>query len=191
MRSIWLLTSDMVWLWLDHMIKWSICHLLFNGILMLRYMSAFLWRDCEIVAGCLSATVPSAESQQECLACVVSACVPFNFSNNFLRHQFCLAVLSHVAVIVPDLSFFIRFHILSIQVILQCCSLISYPPWLTRLQPSDSFWNKNPKLTLVRVSLSFVIPLPVGTACFDREESLWYDIFCSLAWQEGDYSFTC
>ena len=26
---IWLLTSDMVWPWLDHMIKWSICHLLF------------------------------------------------------------------------------------------------------------------------------------------------------------------
>ena len=86
---------------------------------------------------CLSATVPSAESQQECLACVVSACVPFNFSNNFLRHQFCLAVLSHVPVTVPDPSFFIHFQILPIQVILQCCSLISYPPWLTRLQPSD------------------------------------------------------
>ena len=110
-----------------------------RNTLKFRLLAAILalYFECGNGSLCLSATVPSAESQQECLACVVSACVPFNFSNNFLRHQFCLAVLSHVPVTVPNLSFFMRFQILPIQVILQCCSLISYPPWLTRLQPSD------------------------------------------------------
>ena len=28
----------------------------------------------------------------------------------------------------------------TIQVILECCNLISYPPWMTRLQPSDMVW---------------------------------------------------
>ena len=62
---------------------------------------------------------------------------------NFVLRQFFLVVLSHVPVTVPDLSFFICFEILPIQVILQCCSLISYPPWLTRLQPSDSHLTFN------------------------------------------------